>query len=196
MSKHRTRERGEGVEESPPGVCSGGSHRPDLHGHRRPCPTGGPSADQPPSIGGRPPPPAPRAREPTAAPAPAVFRQVAQGRHRLLLHLPPKKALTVALIAYYGNSSSICNRFSPSPRPAQRSRPAPMATADQLTTAPTGWGVVYRPGHRIGAESLHNSSPSPHVLSPVSLSSPLRGGSLENRGQKTEKSKRGQKKFL
>nr|DAU53412.1 MAG TPA: hypothetical protein [Caudoviricetes sp.] len=24
--------------------------------------------------------------------------------------------------------------------------------------------MVYRPGHRIGAESLHNSSPSSHVL--------------------------------
>lgn len=78
----------------------------------------------------------------------------------------------------------------------------PTAPADQLTTAPAGWGVVYRPGHRIGAESLHNSS-SPshvlfftHVLIPVALSSPFRGGSLENWGQKTEKSKRGQKKFL
>ena len=46
----------------------------------------------------------------------------------------------------------------------------------QLTTAPAGWGVVYRPEHRIGAESLHNSSPSPHVLIPVALSSPFKGG--------------------
>ena len=78
----------------------------------------------------------------------------------------------------------------------------PAAPADQLTTAPAGWGVVYRPDHRIGAESLHNSSPSTHVLFfthvliPVAISPPLRGGSLENRGQKTEKSKRGPKKFL
>ena len=81
-----------------------------------------PPADQPPTIGGRPPPPAPRAREPAAVPVPAVFRHVAQVRHGLLLHLPPKKALTVALIAYYGNSSGICNRLLPSPRPAQRPR--------------------------------------------------------------------------
>lgn len=40
LSEHRTRGKGEGVEESPPGACSGGLHRPDLHGHRRPCPTG------------------------------------------------------------------------------------------------------------------------------------------------------------
>ena len=40
MSEHRTREKGEGVEESPPVVCSGGLHRPNLHGHRRPCQTG------------------------------------------------------------------------------------------------------------------------------------------------------------
>ena len=131
-----------------------------------------PSADQPPTIGGRPPPPPPRAREPAAAPPLAAFRHVAQGRHGLLLHLPPKKAVTVALIAYYGNSSGICNRFSPSPRPAQRPRLRSNGTgrpADQLTTAPAGWGVVYRPGHRIGAESLHNSSPSSHVLIPVAL---------------------------
>nr|DAO69793.1 MAG TPA: hypothetical protein [Caudoviricetes sp.] len=61
--------------------------------------------------------------------------------------------------------------------------------------------MVYRPGHRIGAESLHNSSPSSHVLfNPCShtrvLFSRYRGGSLENRGQKTKKSKRGPKKFL
>lgn len=72
----------------------------------------------------------------------------------------------------------------------------PAAPVDQLTTAPAGWGVVYRTGNRIGAESLHNSSPSPHVLIPVALPPSLRGGSLENRGQKTEKSKRGPKKFL
>nr|DAE40190.1 MAG TPA: hypothetical protein [Caudoviricetes sp.] len=36
--------------------------------------------------------------------------------------------------------------------------------------------MVYRPGHRIGAESLHNSSPSPHVLIPVALPLPLKGG--------------------
>ena len=70
-----------------------------------------PSAGQPPTIRGRPPPPALRAREPAAAPAPAVFRQVAQGRHGPLLHLPLKKAVTVAIIAYYGNSLGICNRF-------------------------------------------------------------------------------------
>lgn len=38
-----------------------------------------------------------------------------------------------------------------------------------------GWGVVYRPGHRIGAESLHNSSPSSHVLTPVSFSPDIGG---------------------
>lgn len=72
----------------------------------------------------------------------------------------------------------------------------PAAPADHLTTAPAGWGVVYRPGHRIGAESLHNSSPPPHVLTPVSLFLRYRGGSLKNRVEKTEKSKRGPKKFL
>lgn len=97
------------------GVTAGGLFR--LIASDRPprppptMPDRAPSADQPPTIGGRPPPPAPRAREPTAAPAPAVFRQVAQGRHWLLLHLPPKKAVTVAIIAYYGNSLDICNRF-------------------------------------------------------------------------------------
>lgn len=77
------------------GVTAGGLFRRIASAQPpRPPPTmpdGGPSADQPPSIGGRPPPPAPRAREPTAAPALAVFRQVAQWRHGLLLHLPPKK---------------------------------------------------------------------------------------------------------
>jgi hypothetical protein len=129
-----------------------------------------PPADQPPTIGGRPPPPAPRAREPTAAPAPAVFRQVAQWWHGLLLHLPPKKAVTVALIAYYGNSSGICNKLLPSPKPAQRHRLTSW-TADHGP----GWGVVYRPGHRIGAESLNNSSPSSHVLTPVSFSPDIGG---------------------
>nr|DAW32676.1 MAG TPA: hypothetical protein [Caudoviricetes sp.] len=71
-----------------------------------------------------------------------------------------------------------------------------MAPAGQLTTAPAGWGVVYRPGHRIGAESLHNSSPSSHVLIPPRPFIPSKGGSLENRGQKTEKSKRGPKKIF
>lgn len=101
-----------------------------------------PSADQPPTIGGRPPPPAPRAREPAAAPVPAAFRQFAQGRHVLLLHLPPKKAATVALIAYYGNSYGICNRFSPSPRPAQRhqltSWPRPRLGGGWFTDLATG----------------------------------------------------------
>lgn len=47
----------------------------------------------------------------------------------------------------------------------------------RLTSRPAdhgpGWvgGVVYRPGHRIGAESLHNSSPSTHVLFPPTFSS-------------------------
>nr|DAD71811.1 MAG TPA: hypothetical protein [Siphoviridae sp. ctoiW10] len=85
--------------------------------------------------------------------------------------------------------------FGPLRDPPSVPASAPMAPADQLTTAPAGWGVVYRPGHRIGAGSLHNSSPSPHVLIPVALPPPLRGGSLENMGQKTEKSKRGQKNF-
>lgn len=40
LSEHRTRGKGEGVEESPPGGCSGGLHRRNPHGHRRPCPTG------------------------------------------------------------------------------------------------------------------------------------------------------------
>ena len=116
---------GEGKRGRGGGVTAGGLFR--LIASDRPprppltMPDREPSADQPPTIGGRPP-PAPRARGPTAAPAPVVFRQVAQVRHELLLHLPPKKALTVAIIAYYGNSSGICNRFSPSPRPAQRPR--------------------------------------------------------------------------
>ena len=70
-----------------------------------------PSAGQPPTIGGQTRTPAPRAREPAPAPAPAAFRQVAQWRHGLLLHLPPKKAVTVAIISNYGNSLGICNRF-------------------------------------------------------------------------------------
>ena len=132
-------------------------------------PDRGPSADQPPTIGGRPPPPAPRAREPAAAPAPAAFRHVAQGRHGLLLHLPPKKAVTVALIAYYGNSWLYLQQVF------ALSETRPAAPADQLTTVPAGWGVVYRPGHRIGAEFLHNSSPSFHVLTPVSFFLRYRG---------------------
>ncbi len=162
-----------------------------------------PSAGQPPTIGGRPPPPAPRTREPAAATAPAAFRQVAQWRHGLLLHLPPKKAVTVALIAYYGNSSSICNRLSPSPRPAQRPRLRSNGTgwpADQLTTAPCGgWFTDLATG---SAQNLSTTLPPPltffssHVLIHLALPPLLRGGSLENRGQKTEKSKRGPKKIL
>ena len=108
------------------GVTRGGlfrliaSDRPPRPPLTKPDPE--PTPDQPPTIGGRPPPPPPRAREPAAAPPLAAVRQVAQGRHGPLLHLPPKKAVTVALIAYYGNSLGICNRFSPSPRPAQRPR--------------------------------------------------------------------------
>lgn len=142
-----------------------------------------PPADQPPTIGGRPPPPAPRSREPTAAPAPAAFRQVAQVRHGLLLHLPPKKAVTVAIISNYGNSSGICNRFSPSPRPAQRHqltiRPRPRLGGGWFTDLATG-----------SAQNLSTTLPPPltffpHVLIPVALPPLLRGGSLENRGQKT-----------
>ena len=102
-----------------------------------------PPAGQPPTIGGQTRTPAPRAGGPAAAPAPAVFRQVAQWRYWLLLHLQPKKAVTVAIIAYYGNGSGICNRFSPFPMPSQRPRIRSNGTgcpADQLTTAPAGWG--------------------------------------------------------
>lgn len=58
--------------------------------------------------------------------------------------------------------------------------PAPLQW-HRLTSRPAdhgpGWvgGVVYRPGHRIGAESLHNSSPSSHVLTPVSFSPDIGG---------------------
>lgn len=62
-------------------------------------------------------------------------------------------------------------------------RPAapPLLQWHPLTSRPAdhgpGWvgGVVYRPGHRIGAESLHNSSPSSHVLTPVSFSPDIGG---------------------
>lgn len=97
------------------GVTAGGLFR--LIASARPprppltMPDREPSAGQPPTIGGLTRTPAPRTREPTAATAPAVFRQVAQGWHGLLLHLPPKKAVTVAIIAYYGNSLGICDRF-------------------------------------------------------------------------------------
>lgn len=138
----------------------------------RPPPTmpdGGPSAGQPPTIGGRPPPPAPRAREPAAAPPLAVFRQVAQGRHGLLLHLPPKKAVTVAIITYYGNSSGICNMFLPSPRPAQQPRlrsNGPGWPADQLTTAPAGWGgglQTWPPNRRRISPQLFPLPPCSHT---------------------------------
>ena len=64
------------------------------------------------------------------------------------------------------------------------SRPAapPPLQWHRLTSRPAdhgpSWvgGVVYRPGHRIGAESLHNSSPSPHVLAPVPFFLRYRGG--------------------
>ena len=162
------------------GVTAGGLFRLTLPQRpEQPPPTmpdRTPPAGQPPTIGGQTRTPAPRAREPAAAPPLAVFRHVAQWRHGLLLHLPPKKAVTVALIAYYGNSLGICNRFLPSPRPAQQPRlrsNVPGWPADQVTTAPAGWGgVVYRPGHRIGAESPHNSSPSSHVLFPPTFSHP------------------------
>lgn len=90
------------------GVTAGGLFRRIASAQpQRPPPTmpdRTPPAGQPPTIGGQTRTPAPMAREPAAAPAPAVFRQVAQVRHGLLLHLPPKKAVTVAIIAYYGNS--------------------------------------------------------------------------------------------
>ena len=141
-------------------------------------------ADQPPTIGGRPPPPAPRAREPAAAPPLTVFRQVAQGRHELLLHLPPKKAVTVAIIAYYGNSSGICNMFLPSPRPAQQPRlrsNGPGWPADQLTTAPAGWGgglQTWSPDRRRISPQLFplHSRSFPPRSHPRRLSSPFKGG--------------------
>lgn len=80
-------------------IASDRPPRPPL-----PMPDLAPPAEQPPTIGGLTRAPAPRTREPAAAPPPAAFRHVAQGWHGLLLHLPPKKPLTVALIAYYGNS--------------------------------------------------------------------------------------------
>ena len=65
----------------------------------------------------------------------------------------------------------------------------------QLTTAPAGWGVVYRPEHRIGAESLHNSSPFSHVLTPVSFSPDI-GGRFRKPEAKNEKVKKGSKKIF
>lgn len=124
-----------------------------------------PSAGQPPSIGGRPPPPAPRAREPTAAPAPAVFRHVAQWRHGLLLHLPPKKAVTVALIAYYGNSWWHLQQVF------TLSETRPAAPADQLTTAPAGWGW-FTDLATGSAQNLSTTLPPPLTFSSPTFSFP------------------------
>lgn len=159
-----------------------------------------PSAGQPPTIGGRPPPPAPRAREPAAGQRPAVFRQVAQGRHGPLLHLQPEKAVTVATIIYYGNSWWYLQQvFALSEtRPAE---PGPLQW-HRLTSWPADHGPGWVGGGlQTGPPDRRRISPQLFPLPPRSHSRrpflpPLRGGSLENRGQKTEKSKRGPKKFL
>ena len=72
----------------------------------------------------------------------------------------------------------------------------PAAPADQLTTAPAGWGgglQTWPPDRRRISPQLFPLLPCSHTRV---LFSQYRGGSLENRGQKTEKSKRGPKKIL